>query len=88
MMLLAFILPVLAVTTHDADRPVVQALSSSNVTGDVLNVTQCYCTSANQLASGAMLGYYVRGFLRYPSYNDLISGGTFTVVCTLLMTDF
>ena len=57
MMLLAFILPVLA-------SPLPYTLFPSDVKGDVLNITQCYCHRGE---SGPInYGYYVR-FLHFIS---------------------
>lgn len=59
MMLLAFMLPLLTAATQNLTETDLYTLFPPNHVGDVLNVTQCYCESANQTLPDALVGYYV-----------------------------
>ena len=66
--LLALMLPVLTMATGNPDETGLYTLfPSSNITGDILNVTQCYCESSHPLYPDAKFGYYVRSLSSLPS---------------------
>lgn len=60
MMLLALTLSLLTAATQPLNGADLYTLFPSDPTGDVLNVTQCYCKSSNPLSPEATFGYYVR----------------------------
>ena len=60
MVLLAFMLPMLTTAIHFLNQTDLHTLFPSNPGGDVLNVTQCYCSSLDPLSPNSTFGYYVR----------------------------